>query len=444
MQDTKWGNFLEKFAEFSARLGSQIHLRTLRDAFTTIMPLFILAGLAVLLNNVIFTAILSGDTLAQFQTYGNMLTNASLNIAGLLIAPVVAYFLSQNREFDKPISSSVVALASLFVMIPMVKSVLPLGAEEAVDVSGVVTFSEIGTTGLFGGIIVGMLATELFIRLAKNKRLRISLGEDVPPAVGESFSTMIPLMLTISFFALISALLLNVFNTDMLTIITNVVQEPLRRINTSLLGYLLIYSTGNFLFTLGIHQSVINSTLTEPLLLLNMNENMAAAQAGKEAPHILNSAFQTVYAQMGGTGGTFALIILVLLFIKYKPFKDIIKLSIGPGLFEINEPIIFGFPVVFNLPMMIPFVLSPVIGALIGYFATVIGFVEPLTVMVPWTTPPLLSGFLASQGDFKVVIVQIIILIVTALFYWPFVIVAQKAAIKQAQAENELPVDLEE
>lgn len=444
MQDTKWGNFLEKFAEFSARLGSQIHLRTLRDAFTTIMPLFILAGLAVLLNNVIFTAVLSGETLAQFQTYGNMLTNASLNIAGLLIAPVVAYFLSQNREFDKPISSSVVALSSLFVMIPMVKSVLPVGAEETVDVSGVVTFSEIGTTGLFGGIIVGMLATELFIRLAKNKRLRISLGEDVPPAVGESFSTMIPLMLTVSFFALISALLLNVFNTDMLTIITNVVQEPLRRINTSLLGYLLIYSTGNFLFTLGIHQSVINSTLTEPLLLLNMNENMAATQAGKEAPHILNSAFQTVYAQMGGTGGTFALIILVLLFIKYKPFKDIIKLSIGPGLFEINEPIIFGFPVVFNLPMMIPFVLSPVIGALIGYFATVIGFVEPLTVMVPWTTPPLLSGFLASQGDFKVVIVQIIILIVTALFYWPFVIVAQKAAIKQAQAENELLAEQEE
>ncbi|MGZ7246319.1 PTS sugar transporter subunit IIC, partial [Streptococcus pyogenes] len=82
--------------------------------------------------------------------------------------------------------------------------------------------------------------------------------------------------------------------------------------------------------------------------------------------------------------------------------------------------------------------------ALIGYFATVIGFVKPLTVMVPWTTPPLLSGFLASQGDFKVVIVQIIILAATALFYWPFVIVAQKAAIKQAQAENEMLTELEE
>ncbi|MGZ7259717.1 PTS sugar transporter subunit IIC, partial [Streptococcus pyogenes] len=87
-----------------------------------------------------------------------------------------------NRDFDKPISSAVVALSSLFVMIPMVKSVMPIGAETAVEVSGLVTFSEIGTTGLFGGIIVGMLSTEMFIKLAKNKKLRINLGEDVPPA----------------------------------------------------------------------------------------------------------------------------------------------------------------------------------------------------------------------------------------------------------------------
>lgn len=438
--NSKVEKFLEKFAEFSAKLGNQIHLRTLRDSFTTIMPLFILAGLAVLLNNVVFTTFFKGETLVQFQSYGNMLTNGSLNIAGLLVTPCIAYFLSLHRDFDKPISSIAVALASLFVMLPMEKSILPLAAQKAVTVSGLVTFDEIGTKGLFAGIIIGMLATEMFIVLAKSNKFRINLGEDVPPAVGESFSTMIPLILTVSFFALISAILLNVFHTDMVTIITNLVQEPLRKVNTSLFGYLLIYSTGNFLFTLGIHQSVINSTLTEPMMLLNMNENMAAVQAGKEAPHILNSAFQTCYAQMGGTGGTFTLILIVLLAVNYKPFKDIIKLSVGPGLFEINEPIIFGFPIVFNLPMIIPFVLSPVIGALIGYFATVIGFVKPLTVMVPWTTPPLISGFLASQGDIKVVILQIIILIVTGLFYWPFVIVAKKAAIKQSELEMETEV----
>lgn len=123
---------------------------------------------------------------------------------------------------------------------------------------------------------------------------------------------------------------------------------------------------------------------------------------------------------MGGTGGTFALILAVLLFVKYKPYKDVVNLSLAPGFFEINEPIIFGLPIVFNIPMMIPFVLTPVIGALIGYSAAAIGFIKPLTVLIPWTTPPLLSGYLASSGDFKVVLVQLVILTVTMLFYLPF------------------------
>jgi PTS system cellobiose-specific IIC component len=133
---------------------------------------------------------------------------------------------------------------------------------------------------------------------------------------------------------------------------------------------------------------------------------------------------------MGGTGGTIALILAVFLFIKTKSYRNVASLSIAPGLFNINEPIIFGLPIVFNLPMIIPFVLSPVIGVLIGYFGTAIGFVEPLTVMVPWTTPPFLSGFLASQGDFKVVILQILIIAITTAFYLPFLKISEAVAKK--------------
>jgi len=140
---------------------------------------------------------------------------------------------------------------------------------------------------------------------------------------------------------------------------------------------------------------------------------------------------------MGGTGGTIALIVAVLLFVKYKPYRDVIGLSVAPGLFEINEPIIFGLPIVFNIPMMIPFVLSPVIGAIIGYFATAVGFVQPLTVMVPWTTPPILSGILASGGDFKVALLQVIIIAVTALFYLPFLKISERVSRAQAEALNQ-------
>lgn len=428
-------SFLDKFAEFSAKVGDQIHLRSLRDAFSTIMPMFILAGLAVLVNNVVFPWFLKGDDLAKFQVFGSVIANGTLNISSLLIAGMIAYSLSKNRGFENPISTVPVALASLIAMMAINIAVTPAGAEEAVTVSGVLSYSNLGTQGMFAGIIIGLVATEIYIFLAKQKALVINLGENIPPAVGRSFSVMLPTMITVAIFGLISAVLISAFNTDLITIISAMIQEPLRKVNTSLPGFLLIYSTGNFLFTLGIHQTVINGSLLDPLLLVNMNENMAAASAGEAPQHIINSNFVTVYSQMGGTGGTIALVIAVLLFIKFKPYREVAKLSTAPGIFEINEPVIFGLPIVFNIPMMIPFVLAPVIGAIIGYFATAIGFVQPLSVYIPWTTPPLISGFLASAGDFKVVIVQVIIIAITTFFYLPFLKISERVAMKQMEKQ---------
>lgn len=435
--DTIKSTFLDKFTEVSVKIGNQIHLRSLRDAFTTIMPVFIMSGIAVLLNNVVFPWFLSGDKLVSIQTFGTVITNGTLNIASLLIAPMIAYFLAKNRNYDNPISATVIAISSLIIMMAVTSTLKPLNSETTIEVSGVLTFGNLGTQGMFAGIIIGLVATEIYILLSKIKQFQINLGDQVPPAVSKSFTSLIPAAITLAFFAVIATILAVFFRTDLISLISTIIQEPLRKVNTSLFGFLLIYSTANFLFTLGIHQKVINGSLLEPLLLINMTENMAAASAGNEAPHIINYAFANVYAQMGGTGGTIGLIIAVLLFIKYKPYKDVIKLSTAPGIFNINEPIIFGLPIVFNIPMMIPFVLSPCIGALIGYFATISGFVEPLSVLVPWTTPPIISGFLASGGDWKVPFLQLVIIIVSVLFYLPFLKLSEKVAVKQAQELKE-------
>lgn len=431
--DKNQHTFLDKFTEVSVKVGNQIHLRSLRDAFTTIMPVFIMSGLAVLLNNVVFPWFLSGEQLTQIQTFGTVITNGTLNIASLLIAPMTAYFLTKNREYNNPISATVIAISSLIIMMAVTNTLQPINSETVVEVAGVLTFGNLGAQGMFAGIIIGLVSTEIYLLLTRIKAMEINLGDEVPPAVSKSFTSLIPAIITLTFFAVIATILAVFFNTDLITIISTIIQEPLRRINTSLFGFLLIYSTANFLFTLGIHQKVINGSLLEPLLIINMTENMVAASAGNEAPHTINYAFANVYAQMGGTGATIGLIIAVMLFVKYKPYNDVIKLSTAPGIFNINEPIIFGFPIVFNIPMMIPFVLSPVIGALIGYFATYIGFVEPLSVLIPWTTPPIISGFLASGGDWKVSFLQIIIIIITVLFYLPFLKLSEKVAIKQAQ-----------
>lgn len=429
LQDSK---FVDKFTEFAAKLGSQIHLSSLRDAFATVMPLYILAGLAVLFNNTIFSWILSGSALTSAQYWGNLLVNATLNISSLLVATVIGYCLSRNRGYDNPIAAALVSLATLIIMMPGSVSVVPEGATEGVMVSGVLTFNNIGTQAMFGGVIIGLISTELFVYIAKIKKFQINMGESIPPAVGKSFSVLIPFILVMSFFAIISAILNNVFHTDLITLITVIIQEPLRGVATGVFGCTLIYSLGNFLWLFGIHQTVLNGSLLDPLLLINMTQNMAAYAAGQVVPNIMNAAF----GMMGGSGSTLALIIATLLFGKNKATKTICKMSVAPGCFNINEPIIFGYSIVYNITMIVPFVLLPAIGLIIGYIATSLNFMTKCVVYIPWTTPPLLSGYLATGGDFRAVIVQLIILVIGVFLYLPFVKINDRVLAKSAGGEE--------
>lgn len=428
--------FVDKFTEFAAKLGSQIHLSSLRDAFATIMPLYILAGVAVLFNNTIFQWVLSGSALTSAQYWGNLLVNATLNISSLLIATVIGYCLSRNRGYDNPIAAALVSLATLIIMMPGSVTVVPEGAADGVVVSGVLSFNNIGTQAMFAGIIIGLAATEFFLYISSIKKLQINMGDSIPPAVGKSFSVLIPFMIVMSLFAIISAILNNVFHTDLISIITVVIQEPLRGVTTGLFGCVLIYSLGNLLWLFGIHQTVLNGSLLEPLLMINMTQNMAAYAAGQVAPNIINATFVPAFGMMGGSGSTIALIIATLLFGRNKATKAICKLSIAPGCFNINEPIIFGYSIVYNITMIIPFVLLPAIGIIIGYIATAMNFMNECVVLIPWTTPPLLSGYLATSGDFRAVIVQIIIIAIGVLLYLPFVKINDKLMDKVASEES--------
>lgn len=413
--------FVDKFTMFASRLGNEVHLRSLRDAFATIMPLYILAGLAVLINNTVFQWILSGDTLTGAQYWGTLIVNGTLNISSLLIAPVIGYMLSQNKGYENPLAAAVISLATLVVMMPNTVSVTPVGAEEGVMVQGVLTFSNVGTGAMFAGVIIGLVATELFIWITGIKRLQINLGDSIPPAVGKSFNVLIPFILIMSFFALVSAVLNNVFHTDLVQIITMLIQEPLRTATTGLAGCIFLYSLGNFLWLLGIHQSVIYSSILEPLLIVNMTLNMAAYAAGEAIPNIINVAFVPAFGLLGGSGSTICLLIATLLVSRNAATKSVSKMAFVPGLFNINEPVIFGYPIVYNVCMAIPFVLTPAMGIIVAYIATSLNFMNKCVVYIPWTTPPLLSGYLATAEDWRAIIVQALILVIGVLIYIPFV-----------------------
>ncbi|WP_461202213.1 PTS sugar transporter subunit IIC [Enterococcus sp. N342-3-1-2] len=422
--------YLDKFTVVAAKFGNQVHLRSLRDAFAILMPFFILAGMAVLINNVVFPWFWQEDSLWTAQYWGKMVTNGTLNISSILLAPMIAYCLSKNKDFKNPIAATGLALSVLVVIMPFATTVTPIDAESAVDVIGIMRFSDLGTQGMFAGIIVGLLSTELFIRISAIKQLEINLGDDIPPAVGKSFNVLIPVMLVVSIFAGFSLILLTVFDTNLLDLVAKFIQEPLRGINTSLWGAILIYSIGNFLFTLGIHQTIVNGVLLMPVALINMNENMLALQNGAEIPNIITNVFIPTFGMIGGIGSTISLILATIIFGKHRATKSVAKLGTAPGIFNINEPVIFGYPIVFNLPLMIPFVLLPSLGLIIAYYATALGLMNHTVVLIPWTTPPLLSGFLATGGDWRAVIVQLIIIIMGVFIYLPFMKISERTALK--------------
>ena len=210
--------FIDKFSNVAMRVGGQIHLKALRDTFATIMPLYILAGVAVLINNVVLPLILKGNALVNAQYWGTVITNGTLNISGLLVAPIVAYMLSQSKRFENPLAAAIIALASLIVMMPNVLEVTPVGADKAVQVSGILGFSNIGTTGLFAGIIIGLITCELFIKISHVEKLQIKLGDNIPPAVGNSFNVLIPVILVLAFWGIISTVLFVCFDTNLVAL----------------------------------------------------------------------------------------------------------------------------------------------------------------------------------------------------------------------------------
>ncbi|HFD1753786.1 PTS sugar transporter subunit IIC [Enterococcus faecium] len=432
----------EKFGIVATKLGNQIHLRTLRDAFATFMPFMMLAGFVTLINSVILEPtgsmgeIVDTSTLTTLQQIGTSIANGTLSITTLLVVAAVSYHMCASRNYTNHIAAVLVAISTFVVLTPMQMMFTPENADKAVEVTGVIPISYTGASGMFVGIFVGLAATELFIKLSNNKKLQIQLSGNIPPAVLKSFNVLIPIIITITSFALLSFIIIQLFNMDINKLITTIVTEPLSKITTGLPGFLLITSIANLFFGFGIHQAIISGSLLDPFLIQNMQENMAAYANKEQIPHIINMAFKDTFAVMGGSGNTIALLIAIFIFSRRKDYKDFAKLSVTPAIFNISEPIIFGLPIVFNISLIIPFVLAPIFSLTVAYFATAVGLINHVVVQIPWTTPPVISGFLATAGDWRAAVLQILLIAASVFIYLPFLRIDEHVTTKLSENET--------
>jgi PTS system cellobiose-specific IIC component len=252
----------------------------------------------------------------------------------------------------------------------------------------------------------------------------------VPPSVGKSFAALIPAAITLVIFSLLRIILVDLNVPDLHQAIFTLIQQPLMGLADSLGAALIIVFLVHLLWFFGLHGGNIILPITSAIFLPLMDANIAAFQAGQPIPNVITSGFFDSFVYMGGAGTTICLLIALFIAAKRQENKSLAKLGIGPGLFNINEPVLFGMPIVLNPIYVIPFVLTPMVITIISYAAIVLGIVPRIISVPTWTIPPILNGFLAT-GSIMGALLNLVCLAVGVIIYLPFVFIAENYQAKQ-------------
>lgn len=439
-------SFMERyFVPLAAKINGQRHVAAVRDAFTLSFPLTMGGSMVILINYVLldpsgFIAKLLhlGDlipNLAQYQAILSSVVNGTNNILSILIAFLVAYQLAQEMGGDK-VLCGITSLSAFFILYPAAQKFAGKNAGTGL------TTTYFGAQGLFVGLLVGLLTAELLTRFGNNEKLRIKMPEMVPPAVAQSFNLLIPMMLVLAIIGVLNYLFLMITPEGIQVVIYNAIQSPLTSLGSSMGTIIVFVIVQQLLWIIGIHSPNTLNALRSVIFAEQGNANLAyVAVHGSAwgAPFPVNwVSINDAFGNGGGSGATPGLIIsMFIVGRKNKGEFSICKMSLAPGLFNINEPIMFGLPIVMNPMYVIPFILAPIVCDLIGYFCVcVIKIIPPIAYTVAWTTPGFLTPFLGSGADnIMALVIGILCLVVSTIIYLPFVAASTRAAIKKEAEE---------
>ncbi|NPC93205.1 PTS cellobiose transporter subunit IIC [Bacillus sp. WMMC1349] len=423
---------LSKFlVPIAGKLNNNRYLGVLRDAFMLAFPLTIFGSIMVVIANLPFLEkIMSKSALGTFQSALNVAPNATIKIMSLFVVFGIGYYLSKSYKVEA-IFGGVVALAAFFILTPFL-----LNGEGGQVVPEVIPLDRIGAKGMFLGMLTAFTAAEIY-RFFVQKNFTIKMPAGVPPAVAKSFAALIPAVLTLTVYLMINIVITQGFDNNMHDLIYHLVQAPLVGLGSGIIPTLIAIFFIQILWFFGLHGQIIVNSVMDPIWNTLSVENMDSYTATGEVPHIISKQFMEVYTVgMGGTGMTLAVIISILLFMKSKQMKQVAKLGVAPGIFNVNEPIIFGLPIVMNPLILVPWVISPMIVTLITYFTMSAGLVPPPTgVNVPWTVPIFLSGMMATNS-IAGGILQIFNLAVVFMIWFPFLKFIDRMNLKKEQESS--------
>ena len=409
---------------------------SIRDGFLLSTPLLIGGSIFLLIANFPIPAwieFLEGTVVNQatgrtLASYIAKPADATFTIMAVFAVMGIAYSFAEKLGTNK-LFGAATALVSWFLIMPytVTGEVDVNGVAQAVSLTGV-PLGWLGAKGIFVGIFCAFISVHIYTFVEK-RGWTIKMPAGVPPTVEESFAALIPAAVVMVIFFAVN-LIFGYMGTDVFQIIFEFLQTPLLNLGDTLGAMVIAYIFLHIFWFFGVNGGSVVGAVFNPIL-----QTLSAGNVAGEH-HIICQQFQDLFATFGGAGSTLSLVIAMLLFCKSKRIKNLGKMSLVPGIFGINEPILFGLPIVLNPAMLVPFILVPTINIVISYFAMAMNFVPICSgVNIPWTTPLVISGFLAT--NWAGALLQAALLVLGVFIYMPFIKILDKQYLQEEMSNVE-------
>ncbi|WP_305039191.1 PTS sugar transporter subunit IIC [Enterococcus faecium] len=422
----------EKLVPPMAKIGTQRHLLAIRNGVVSTLSLILIGTFFMVFINLPFPG--WNEFIAPYSATIVLPFRITMGLMAIYATFVMGSDLAKSYRLDS-VTGGILSLGTFFMLQVPVNVLTP---EEA-PLGWVLPMSSLGASGMFAGILSMIFAVEVY-RFFKKRNITIKMPEQVPPAVARSFEALIPGAVILTTTWLIRSVAGFDVNATLLSLF-----EPLTNIlGNNLLGVLLPMFLIHLLWSFGIHGMSIVGAVVRPMWLIMLDENAKALADGTAAtklPYIAPEQFYQWTVTIGGAGATIVVSVLFLFFCKSKFLKEVGRFSIIPGIFNINEPMIFGAPMMLNPYMFIPFNLVPLVLTIVSYFAVKLEMVNGFTVLPTWTLPAPIGGYLSAGNDWRVVVLIVINTLIAFIIYYPFVKAYDKKMLLDEQnnsGDNEI------
>ncbi len=417
----------EKLVPPMAKIGTQRHLLAIRNGVVSTLSLILIGTFFMVFINLPFPG--WNEFIAPYSATIVLPFRITMGLMAIYATFVMGSDLAKSYGLDS-VTGGILSLGTFFMLQVPINVLTP---EEA-PLGWVLPMSSLGASGMFAGILSMIFAVEVY-RFFKKRNITIKMPEQVPPAVVRSFEALIPGAVILTTTWLIRSVAGFDVNAALLSLF-----EPLTNIlGNNLLGVLLPMFLIHLLWSFGIHGMSIVGAVVRPMWLIMLDENAKALADGTAAtklPYIAPEQFYQWTVTIGGAGATIVVSILFLFFCKSKFLKEVGRFSIIPGIFNINEPMIFGAPMMLNPYMFIPFNLVPLVLTIVSYFAVKLEMVNGFTVLPTWTLPAPIGGYLSAGNDWRVVVLIVINTLIAFIIYYPFVKAYDKKMLSDEQNNN--------